>query len=186
MPARFFFEGGWFEPITGRLEVGGGASELRPRTAAVLACLIAAPGRVVARKELFDTVWHDTIVGDESLAQCIKEIRQALGARAGWIRTVPRIGYAFTAEVSDRSPAPAVAPKRVSPGQKLSRRAAAAGATVAALLLATGAYRGSGPPSPRRFPWWCCRFAPTSRSRTSPTPSRTRSPRTCPASPAAS
>ena len=67
---------------------------LRPQTTAVLQQLWTHAGRVVSKTELMDSVWRDVVVTDDSLVQCIKEIRQALGDDEHRIvRTLPRRGY---------------------------------------------------------------------------------------------
>ncbi|WP_179214200.1 winged helix-turn-helix domain-containing protein, partial [Paraburkholderia caledonica] len=52
------------------------------------------PDRLLERDELIQAVWRDVIVTDDSLVQCISELRSALGDhRQQVIRTVPRRGY---------------------------------------------------------------------------------------------
>lgn len=89
------FAGGSFDVLRGELRMGEHLARLRPRSAAVLALLLRERGRVVSREELMRQVWADAVVTDDSLAQCIKEIRRALGPAAERIRTLPRVGYAF-------------------------------------------------------------------------------------------
>jgi DNA-binding winged helix-turn-helix (wHTH) protein/TolB-like protein len=101
IPQRF--AGGSFDALRGELRVGGHSARLRPRSAAVLALLLAERGRVVSRHELMRQVWPDAVVTDDSLAQCVKEIRRALGPAAERIRTLPRVGYAF-ADVEEDEP----------------------------------------------------------------------------------
>jgi TolB-like protein/DNA-binding winged helix-turn-helix (wHTH) protein len=104
------FAGGSFDALRGELRVGGHSARLRPRSAAVLALLLAERGRVVSRHELMRQVWPDAVVTDDSLAQCIKEIRRALGPAAERIRTLPRVGYAFAdVEEGDSHAAPETA-----------------------------------------------------------------------------
>ncbi|YCI06336.1 winged helix-turn-helix domain-containing protein (plasmid) [Ensifer sp. D2-11] len=76
---------------------------------ALLIYLLENPGRVVDKEELIAAVWPKTIVTDDSLSQCLKDIRVALGSAAeGFIRTVPRRGYILDAEnVQSRSRLPA-------------------------------------------------------------------------------
>lgn len=100
------FAGGSFDPLRGELRVGERQARLRPRSAAVLAVLLEERGRVVGREALMRQVWPDAVVTDDSLAQCIKEIRRALGPAAERIRTLPRVGYAF-ADVEAEAPAEA-------------------------------------------------------------------------------
>ena len=74
-----------------------GEVALRHKTFEVLRFLVDRSDRVVNKGELVEGVWSDVIVGDDSLAQCITEIRRALG-RTGRdvIKTVPRRGYMLT------------------------------------------------------------------------------------------
>ena len=63
---------------------------LRPRSFQILSYLVANHGRLVTRDELMQAVWADTIVTDDSLTQCIIEIRRALGdTEQELIRTLP-------------------------------------------------------------------------------------------------
>jgi len=56
---------------------------------------------MVSKSALIEAVWPDTAVGDNSLAQCLLEIRRALGDDSQrLIRTVARRGYIFTASVT--------------------------------------------------------------------------------------
>ncbi|WP_298233370.1 winged helix-turn-helix domain-containing protein [uncultured Azohydromonas sp.] len=103
------FAGGSFDPLRGELRVGERQARLRPRSAAVLAVLLEERGRVVGREALMRQVWPDAVVTDDSLAQCIKEIRRALGPAAERIRTLPRVGYAF-ADAAAGAPAEAAPP----------------------------------------------------------------------------
>jgi DNA-binding winged helix-turn-helix (wHTH) protein/TolB-like protein/tetratricopeptide (TPR) repeat protein len=91
MPVGKFAE---FHPSSGELWLGHRKVRLRPQTALVLAYLLANSGRVVGKDELLEAVWPNTVVTDNSLAQCIAEIRQALGvAGRRVVQTVPRRGF---------------------------------------------------------------------------------------------
>ena len=57
----------------------GEVIKLRPKTFAMLSLFAANAGRVLSKQELMDAVWPNVHVGDDSLFQCIKEIRTALG-----------------------------------------------------------------------------------------------------------
>jgi DNA-binding winged helix-turn-helix (wHTH) protein/tetratricopeptide (TPR) repeat protein len=82
----------------------GGAIKLRPKTLAVLTLLAANAGRVLSKQELMDAVWPNIHVGDDSLFQCIREIRTALGDdQRQLIKVVSGRGYLFTAEVLTES-----------------------------------------------------------------------------------
>lgn len=66
---------------------------LRPRAMRVLEVLLAQAGRVVTRDDLIAAVWPGLAVTDDSLVQCIGDIRRALGADHTLLRTLPRLGY---------------------------------------------------------------------------------------------
>jgi TolB-like protein/lipoprotein NlpI len=68
--------------------------ELRPRSLAVLRLLAENAGRLVRKNEIVAEVWGDVVVTDDSLTQCVADIRKAIGDREHRIlRTVPRRGY---------------------------------------------------------------------------------------------
>src|ERR1700734_1786456 len=80
--------------------LGGEAIRLRPKTLAVLTLLADNSGRVLSKQELMDAVWPNIHVGDDSLFQCIREIRTALGDdQRQLIKVVSGRGYLFTSEV---------------------------------------------------------------------------------------
>lgn len=82
---------------------------LRPKSFEVLLHLVRNGRRVVSRAELMDAVWPEVFVTDDSLTQCIVELRRALGPAAGMLRTVPRRGYLLEVEELP-PPLPAAAP----------------------------------------------------------------------------
>ena len=64
--------------------------------------LAAKPGKIVAKDELMQTVWGNIAVSDDSLVQCVIEIRKALGdGKHQIVRTLPKRGYVLEIE-SDR------------------------------------------------------------------------------------
>ena len=78
-----------------------GQVDLRPKSFDVLRFLLERSDRVVAKEELISAIWPDVTVGDESLTQCISEIRRALDdERQRIIRTVPRRGYLIDVPIS--------------------------------------------------------------------------------------
>ena len=75
---------------------------LRPKTFSVLCYLVKNCHRLVSKDELFAAVWPNVAVTDDTLVQSISELRQAIGDEgARLIRTVPRRGYRFEAEVTE-------------------------------------------------------------------------------------
>jgi len=80
------------------LDATGNAVQLRGQTAEVLAYLLRRRGEVVSKAALFETVWAGTSVTDDSLVQCISEIRRALKDRDhAIIQTSFKKGYKVTA-----------------------------------------------------------------------------------------
>jgi TolB-like protein len=80
--------------------------QLRPKSFDVLAYLSRNRGRLVSKAELIDHIWGDIAVTENSLVQCIKDIRQVLNGNSQFeIKTVPKRGYLFEgllAEVAAR------------------------------------------------------------------------------------
>ena len=74
--------------------------KLRPKSFESLKYLIENRGRLVTKDELMHAVWPDSFVTDDSLVQCVMDIRRSLGDHSQhFIKTVPRRGYIFEAEV---------------------------------------------------------------------------------------
>jgi hypothetical protein len=72
----------------------GASLNLRPKSFDVLHYLVRHPQRLVSREELLRAAWPDVVVTDDSLTQCLIEIRKVLDDREKRIvRTVPRRGY---------------------------------------------------------------------------------------------
>jgi TolB-like protein/Tfp pilus assembly protein PilF len=75
--------------------------QLRPKSFDLLRHLVSNAQRVVTRAEILDAVWPGLFVTDDSITQCVTDIRRALGDTGGEvIRTVPRRGYLLQAEVT--------------------------------------------------------------------------------------
>lgn len=75
-------------------DLHGQAVELRPQALAVLLELGRRPGELVTKLDLGARVWPGVSVTDDSLVQCVVEIRRALGdSRQQVVRTMPRRGY---------------------------------------------------------------------------------------------
>jgi DNA-binding winged helix-turn-helix (wHTH) protein len=74
--------------------------KLRPKSFETLRHLVENSGRLISKHELISAMWADTSVTDDSLVQCLIDVRRALGEDAQQIiKTVPRRGYIFDAEV---------------------------------------------------------------------------------------
>jgi TolB-like protein/DNA-binding winged helix-turn-helix (wHTH) protein/Flp pilus assembly protein TadD len=115
------------------LQKGGVDLALRPKAFVVLRYLVERAGRLATKDELVSAVWPDVIVSDDSLTQCIRDIRKVLNDDGEqFIRTVQRRGYMFVAATApfDGTEGPTAAAVRA----KLSESAPAESRPVAALV----------------------------------------------------
>jgi DNA-binding winged helix-turn-helix (wHTH) protein/tetratricopeptide (TPR) repeat protein len=161
-----------FEIDQQRAELRGPDSapiKLRPKTFDILILFATSPGRIVSKQELMDAVWPNIHVGEDSLFQCIRELRAALGDdQRQMVKLVSGRGYMFDAEVQTESaaahiknqpaastpeliPAADAAAGIVSPprsGMRLGAPLAVAVGLVAivGLALATPIFRPNAPP----------------------------------------
>jgi adenylate cyclase len=96
----------------GCLEVAGREVELRPKCFDVLRHLLENDNRLISKAALAAAVWPQAVVSDESLARCISDVRAALADHEHTIiKTVPRRGYLFTADVTRHEHADPVQPE---------------------------------------------------------------------------
>ncbi len=73
---------------------------LRPKTLQLLLLLLDNAGQVVPRGTILDAVWPGVFVTDDSVTQCIAELRKAMGvSSAGLLQTLARRGYMLKADV---------------------------------------------------------------------------------------
>lgn len=98
----FRFAGFELDPERAELRGPDGmAIRLRPKALEMLQLFAANAGRVLSKEELMEAVWPNVHVGEDSLFQCIREIRTALGDdRRQTIKLVSGRGYLFAAELS--------------------------------------------------------------------------------------
>ena len=86
----------------GCLQHGPKEIKLRPKSFEVLKYLVENSGRLINKDELISAIWVDASVTDDSLVQCLKDIRHALCDETQQIiRTVHGRGYIFDTEVRD-------------------------------------------------------------------------------------
>jgi TolB-like protein len=82
----------------------GAMALLRPQSFATLRYLIANANRLVSKAELHEAVWFGVAVTDDSLVQCVHEVRRALGDdRHAILQTVSRRGYRLVLPEDGRS-----------------------------------------------------------------------------------
>lgn len=156
----YSFEEFTVDPDRRELRRGGELLHLHPRAYDTLLYLLRHPGRVLGKEELLQAIWTDVAVGDNTLAQSIREIREALGDHVQsprFIRTVPRKGYLFLPEVREITATPEVhadapeppgvepAPNAPSPvvpesAPRRARKPAVLAAVLATMLVAGGAF----------------------------------------------
>jgi TolB-like protein len=95
------------------LTQAGKAVEVEPQVFSLLACLIENRERVVSKDELIERVWDGRIVSDGTLNTRINSVRRAVGddgKRQAVIKTFPRRGFRFVAELEGESDAPLAPP----------------------------------------------------------------------------
>lgn len=91
--------------------IGGEAIKLRPKTFALLQLFATNPNRLLTKQELMAAIWPNIHVGEDSLFQCIREIRAALGdENRQLVKSISGRGYLFEADVvsvsEDAPPSP--------------------------------------------------------------------------------
>lgn len=116
----------------------------------VFVYLIENRHRLVTKDELLDIYWKDAEVTPDSLVQCVKKIRRAIGddwRSPRFVQTVPKVGYHFIGQLEEVGLAGGVsitteenASIRIEVGQWLSRRALLAAALSIAILAAVSLY----------------------------------------------
>jgi DNA-binding winged helix-turn-helix (wHTH) protein/TolB-like protein/Tfp pilus assembly protein PilF len=95
------------DPVERQLWRSGEEIALTGKAFDVLLLLVRNHERTVTKEEFMTVVWAGTIVEETNLTDNISTLRQVLGDDARepkYIRTIPRRGYRFVAEVSDGKP----------------------------------------------------------------------------------
>jgi len=92
------------DPANRSLARKGIAIPLSAKSCQVLTYLVLNPARVVTKDELLKAVWPESFVEESNLPGYISGLRKALGDRAGYIATVPGLGYKFTTTVEIETP----------------------------------------------------------------------------------
>jgi TolB-like protein len=105
---------------TGSLELkrSGDLVALEPQVFRLIVCLIENRDRVVSKNNLIEKVWDRRIISDGALNTCINSARNAVGDNGktqAVIKTFPRRGFRFVADVVDIQPGPFPAGSEASP-----------------------------------------------------------------------
>lgn len=91
------------DPSRGSIKINGETQYPRQQTLQVLLYLIERRERLVPKDELIENLWHGTAVTDNALVQCIADIRRLLRddpRHPRYVKTFPKVGYRFVAEVA--------------------------------------------------------------------------------------
>ncbi|HLJ45826.1 MAG TPA: LamG-like jellyroll fold domain-containing protein [Bryobacteraceae bacterium] len=115
----------------------GEVYHLRAQSFDALVYLIEHRGAIVGKEELVSRLWGDRAVTDNSLAQCMNDIRKALGddpRQPRFLRTIPRSGYCFVSEVEAPAEEPPPEPGSAQPTPTPPRKSR----TFRLLALCTG------------------------------------------------
>nr|WP_281414464.1 winged helix-turn-helix domain-containing protein [Rhizobium sp. ARZ01] len=89
----------------------GAPVAIRAKTFLLLSHLAHHRGKVLSKNALLDAIWPDVSVTEDSLTQCIRDARKALGDEAQQLlRTVTRRGYVLTLPDATGRP-PAASPR---------------------------------------------------------------------------
>ena len=116
----------------------------------VLLCVVRNAGCVVTKEEMLTSIWSGSIIEESNLSQHIFRLRKAMEAEPGapsYIRTIPGVGYQFTADVQEESP----------PSLAAATEAAAAGSGVAVTRYRERTHTVVEDVAPA--PWHLARFA---------------------------
>src|SRR3954469_3878936 len=98
---KYQFDEFTLDPGRGTLHNADRGWKLRPKVYDALLYRLQNRGRLIGKDELIHALWSDAFVTEDSLVQCMVELRRALDDRAQEIvKTVPRRGYVFTAAVT--------------------------------------------------------------------------------------
>jgi DNA-binding winged helix-turn-helix (wHTH) protein len=98
-----------FDSDTREVFRGGRRIHVSPKAFALLAALIERRPKAISKDQLLGLLWPDTFVSEANLPNLVADLRESLGDDSHEpriIRTVPRFGYAFSAEIATESPRP--------------------------------------------------------------------------------
>lgn len=140
-----------FDPIEGVVSRADGQKiVLRPQTAKVLARLLSSPDRLVTKRQLLDELWPGKSVTEDSLVQCIGEIRKAiLDSDQTMVVTSAKRGYQFVS-ASNSEPAKVLTVGDTTPKSDIRFTQSSDGVSIAYTMA------GHGYPLIRTSTWTSC------------------------------
>src|SRR5215472_4462929 len=103
--AVYQFEGFTLDLVRGALfDPKGMEVPLRAKSFELLRLFVVNAGRLLDRDTINQAIWADVVVTDDAITQCVRDIRRVLGNETqAVIKTVPRRGYVFAANVANAS-----------------------------------------------------------------------------------
>ncbi len=156
---RYAFEDFILDTSSGTLLHNGQEIPLRKQAYEMLLILLQRAGELVSKDDLLREIWSEAVVTENSITQCLKEVRHAIGdGELSKIRTVPKRGYIFTLPVRlEGKPPQASSEPLQAVGKPPSSRAAGLAAFAAAALVALVAWwmlenRAGQPPTAEPTP----------------------------------
>jgi DNA-binding winged helix-turn-helix (wHTH) protein len=147
---------GWLaEPDLNTFSRDAHVVRVEPKVMELCVRLAQAPGKVVSKTELLESVWRDATVNEDALTRAISELRRALEDDARHpkiLETIPKRGYRFicevrpdTTETAEAVALPLLAPKRRSERLPMTMAAGLALALVFAVAVTLLQFRESAP-----------------------------------------
>ena len=144
-----------------------GGREVIPRAKVfdLLVYLLERRDRVVTREELLSELWGGRAIAENSLAQCVIELRKILGDDARnprFVQTVPKAGYRIVASVEEATAFEGATkepegppPRKPSLARRLLWLALPAAALAAVMVwLGSPANKTAARPPFRELAWW--------------------------------
>lgn len=114
---------------------------LRAKSLLFLRTLLERNGSIVSKSELAETVWSGMVVTDESISQCVADIRRFLGDEdRAVLETFPKQGYRISASIATSS--------ATSSGRARRASFAVMIAALVAVVIGVIASQKNGTPSP--------------------------------------
>lgn len=107
-----------------RLERDGLPVSLEPKAFNLLVLMVARPGHLFTKQEIFDAVWPATAVSDHALTRVVAQLRRALGdeaREARYLETVPTRGYRWIRSVERDEAATVETPSAATSSPRWSR-----------------------------------------------------------------
>ena len=106
---RLRFDDCEFDSDTREVFRGGRRIHVSPKAFSLLAALIERRPKAISKDDLLGLIWPGTFVSEANLPNLVADLRESLGDDSHEpriIRTVPKFGYAFCAEIATGGPGP--------------------------------------------------------------------------------